>query len=944
MTRRRILTWAIVGLAAASAVMLKDLGLLLGEIQTSGSRSYDASVFTGPHLVFWDTGELQDAIEVWRLEREVVEGLLSWHFGADVIFALALGVVVWMALRASGAQPEFARSAGRLYAALDVVENVVTLFVLRPLVGGTTPVGRSPGLVAIQLLALLKWAVLLTAAVVAVVALFERLRDRPEGDRHRPVARARRGGVQAPAQALASLIVLVTLFVALVALPAGGPLDQIPDVIRQHLAEGGLGLWTLSTFGLLLFLAAVSVAGLAATSPAGRTAQDATIPDRVVLAVAAGASGLFALISVWRGSGLHKGLAAPVVVVGALWLAAAIARWAGVVPAAPTPPREKALATWTDASILWVGGLAGAVAVAGSLGLVRAAFPPWVLGIDDGRWPWWAAATVGFLGSAVAGGATQAAVHLVARRSRRLHLVVAGVVVGSVVVVAAGLAVAPDWGASWGSTGVVGAGFGLWALVIGGLIWLSRTRPRWDVTRQVGFGARTPWFTLLLVVGLVGSSLGKDAGYHDARLVAQAHVAQHPELDTVFSSWRGAVTEECAPQAGEPIPMVFVAAPGGGIRAAYWTVSVLEKLFPGRCAATHLFAVSGVSGGSVGAATWVTARGLERSPTAAVTAMSEDVALPATLAGLLLRDVPQPLTGIADAWDDRAALLERGWADASGIFGSDDDPTPWSEAGDGGGLAFVPLVMLNGSSVTDACRVVTGNVAGLPASTGPDCQGVPSPGNPVAGPETGTIDPFVGLRARGSDACGGGVDVPTTTAALLSARFPFVSPSGVIERCVETGGGKETISSNVVDGGYYENSGLLTSLQLWAALDEEVAGHNEGNPANPVQPWFVLVDNHYRATAKKVPPGSPMELLVPLEGFQQKVLTQTMLEQESVWEMTDDGGEPRFVYLAPTVRLGVEAPLGWVLSSVSRDDLDTQLEEILEDPGPVLEELLDLLS
>src|SRR6516164_1244672 len=52
------------------------------------------------------------------------------------------------------------------------------------------------------------------------------------------------------------------------------------------------------------------------------------------------------------------------------------------------------------------------------------------------------------------------------------------------------------------------------------------------------------------------------------------------------------------------VPMVIVATAGGGIRAAYWTASVLEKMkrdLGPNGLRPYLFAISGVSGGSVGA-------------------------------------------------------------------------------------------------------------------------------------------------------------------------------------------------------------------------------------------------------------------------------------------------------------------------------------------------------
>ena len=54
-----------------------------------------------------------------------------------------------------------------------------------------------------------------------------------------------------------------------------------------------------------------------------------------------------------------------------------------------------------------------------------------------------------------------------------------------------------------------------------------------------------------------------------------------------------------------PVPMLVVATAGGGIRAAYWTATIFERLeadFKDQGGVRpYLFAISGVSGGSVGA-------------------------------------------------------------------------------------------------------------------------------------------------------------------------------------------------------------------------------------------------------------------------------------------------------------------------------------------------------
>jgi hypothetical protein len=107
-----------------------------------------------------------------------------------------------------------------------------------------------------------------------------------------------------------------------------------------------------------------------------------------------------------------------------------------------------------------------------------------------------------------------------------------------------------------------------------------------------------------------------------------------------------------------PVPMLIVATAGGGIRAAYWTAEILEKLagdfekedgFKEEGGVRpYLFAISGVSGGSVGAAAFEAALAERDEPTChaggatcplATTFLTADFLAPA-LANLVFVDAP----------------------------------------------------------------------------------------------------------------------------------------------------------------------------------------------------------------------------------------------------------------------------------------------------------------
>ncbi|MDH4172003.1 MAG: hypothetical protein OEW42_20665, partial [Acidimicrobiia bacterium] len=92
--------------------------------------------------------------------------------------------------------------------------------------------------------------------------------------------------------------------------------------------------------------------------------------------------------------------------------------------------------------------------------------------------------------------------------------------------------------------------------------------------------------------------------------------------------------------------------------------------------------------------------------------------------------------------------------------------------------------------------------------------------------------------------------------------------------------------------------------------------------------------NHYRSTAAAAPASRPLELLVPLITVtRSKLLADTALEQAATvatdpaqWDLPEADCR-RFIRIGPLAQPRLEAPLGWVLSEVSRRTLDADLNE-----------------
>ena len=249
-----------------------------------------------------------------------------------------------------------------------------------------------------------------------------------------------------------------------------------------------------------------------------------------------------------------------------------------------------------------------------------------------------------------------------------------------------------------------------------------------------------------------------------------------------------------------PVPMLIVAAAGGGIRAAYWTATVLEKLedeMGSNGVRPYLFAISGVSGGSVGASAFEAAMA-ERdehpdkadagAQARATRYLSNDFLAPA-IASLIFRDVPASFLPVDI--DDRGVALERSFEGASdemlgrpflSLFRTADPHSgvPW----------WRPILLLNATHEETGNRIIT---------------------SPVRIDRDVFVDAVDALHELNSD-------VRASTAAHNSARFLYVSPAGDL-------GSRH---GSMIDGGYFENYGALTALEIGRAAKQALKDKGPG--------------------------------------------------------------------------------------------------------------------
>jgi hypothetical protein len=549
------------------------------------------------------------------------------------------------------------------------------------------------------------------------------------------------------------------------------------------------------------------------------------------------------------------------------------------------------------------------------------------------------------------------------------------VLLSCAIAVFVGLGVFPGLAAWIGLAGTATLALGSMAGMLSGIALLIQDRPTAEIFRVVGL-SRSPLVTMLALSLVLVSVLGGQSSIHEVDRGAPSTSPADTRLtmEASFDAWL-ASSQSCATTVGgrEVRPMLLIAAEGGGIRAAYWTVRGLQAIADTTCGEHSTLFSSGASGGSVGlTVARFSGTGTEPNVAGAVDAVKK-MAAPGILSraadGTFVRDLVYGASGVpvqrfAESdpftWKDRARLIEDGWADAPGAASLDWGDREFLTASDQLSPSTGQLI-LNSSDVKHACRVWLSQVKpGLPVtesgarSFDPErsCDKTPGPG-------ARTIDLFTAygplVPGADPDACLG--RIRSATAALLTARFPYVTPSAVIGPCpaIDPVDGKAMPywpRTQLVDGGYIENSGLATITDLsddWLSL---VRDHNaealtaaEGSTKPLVVPIVVFLTNGDRRVVQPAIDSSPVsELAVPLltylRGGSSLGGNDALLERaraavelsgfcpRSAAEVCTDLQNhfpSRVVVIDRVTQPEIGAPLGWVMSEASFTSLDVAM-------------------
>lgn len=245
--------------------------------------------------------------------------------------------------------------------------------------------------------------------------------------------------------------------------------------------------------------------------------------------------------------------------------------------------------------------------------------------------------------------------------------------------------------------------------------------------------------------------------------------------------------------------LVVVAADGGGIQASAWAATALtgiQQQWPEFRHSVRL--ISAVSGGSVGTMYFVAAltkdgprpQRLEEARNAALTGSLNEAAWGLAYPDLWRVMAPSPSRYLKD----RSWAMEQVWQRGLDV----DGPQTLADLRAGINEGWRPAVTFNATAVESGQRVALAT---------------------FAPPKAWNVDTLERLY--------GGRDLRLTTAARLSATFPYVTAIARADTDADTG----PAATHFGDGGYYDNTAMVLAMR-W--LDDALDVRPPGTPRQTV--------------------------------------------------------------------------------------------------------------
>jgi len=383
------------------------------------------------------------------------------------------------------------------------------------------------------------------------------------------------------------------------------------------------------------------------------------------------------------------------------------------------------------------------------------------------------------------------------------------------------------------------------------------------------------------------------------------YVTKRQTVNATFDTWLKTKKEAWQiKNPGTVMPIVFIATQGGGIRGMSWTTRVLHHLdstYDGFLNQT--FVISGVSGGGVGATAYLSwlhdqqKTSYDSSYKQFDSFTKRDFLSPVTAAfafgDYFQRFLPFPVRSL-----ERSKILGLTWERYyNECLGKDSFSDSFLKMWYSGNHFNndLPSLMLNGTIAENGQRVITSNLNVANSMWFED-----------------DIDFFDFTKK----------DISRSFAALNCSRFPFITSGGLLEQ-------DSIRKGHIVDGGYRENTGLQTLLNVFSSIRGRLG------PEQGVRVVILYLQNGIDERNDDVRASRIFQdVLVPLQGLIQ--VNGTGLPAKSIVQFVRQTFD-RTIYANVDFHVlsledrhdnAIKLPLGWYMSTVVSEEIDKRVKDI----------------
>ncbi|MCU7549952.1 hypothetical protein OCK74_12540 [Chitinophagaceae bacterium LB-8] len=438
----------------------------------------------------------------------------------------------------------------------------------------------------------------------------------------------------------------------------------------------------------------------------------------------------------------------------------------------------------------------------------------------------------------------------------------------------------------FGATAMICLAFACWQIIYTGLHYLDKVQSKF------------PFRFFLMVMFLITTFFNKD---HQVRILNEAAVDKRPQLTQHFDDWfhylqadtlRRNIADRTYRDGlkKDTVPVVFIAAEGGALRTGAFTAMILAKLadqYPSF--SKYIYCYSGVSGGTLGT-NFFNAVYLNRkinSDTVSFASATETFFktdfLAAVTGKLVFGEIINYFIPFHINRLDRAIALEEAWED--GWHQIDKEKNVLAGSFNQTVNNRLPAVFINTTEVETGLQCIWSNtiIDSLPLSKQRD----------------------VSRRVK--------TDIAYSTAINLSTRFPLISPGAAIYDK------QNRIRRHFIDGGYYENTGAETLLEVMKALKLN------NKPIKPYVLQFNFGDDDTTIKSKSVKAFS--EVMEVVGGIYNTRSGRSNVAQYYLQQYVKElNGAFISLYLPLNTR---KFPMNWILSNTAVTRLNKALEQMV---------------